>query len=68
MNLNYFAFEHEARTVITEIMRPVILRQLEDRTSLKSQGVNMVNLAERVEAIEIIYNMHDGQNVMLDTL
>jgi hypothetical protein len=28
----------------------------------------MENLAERVEAIETIYDMRKGQNVMLDTL
>lgn len=45
-----------------------MLRQVEDRIKLKVQTVNLENLAERIEAIEIIYNMHEGQNVMLDTL
>ena len=41
---------------------------MEDRITLKSHGINLINLSERLEAIEVIYDMRKGQNVMLDTL
>ena len=35
---------------------------------MEGMNVHMQNLSDRIEAIEVIYNMRAGKNVMLDTM
>jgi hypothetical protein len=68
LRLNYFAFEHEARDHISNLVKPVCDRQLEDRVRLEGIDVHLSNVSDRLEAIEVLYNMKKGKNVMLDAL
>jgi len=66
--MNYFAFEHETRTHINEMFQPMLEQRLEDRTTVKSLQAHCLKLSARLEAIEVLYDMREGQNVMLDSL
>jgi hypothetical protein len=50
------------------MVKPVIERQTNDRVRVEGMNVHLENLSDRIEAIEVIYNMRAGKNVMLDTM
>jgi hypothetical protein len=50
------------------MVQPIMERQTHDRVRLEGMNVHIENLSDRIEAIEVIYNMRAGKNVMLDTM
>jgi len=41
---------------------------VQDRTTVKTLEAQCLKLTARLEAIEVIYDMREGQNVMLDCM
>jgi signal transduction histidine kinase len=66
--VNYFAFESDMRNKITDLLKPCLERQLEDREKSKELEVYFNKLSRRVQSIEAMFNQQRGRNQVFDMI
>ena len=66
--VNYYAFEAQMKDRMIDLLKPVMVKQLEDEETNKTVAYCFNKLSDRVEQIEACFNLHKGKNAVFDLL
>jgi hypothetical protein len=66
--VNYFAFEAQMKDRVIDLLKPVMVKQLEDEETNKTIAYSFNRLSERLEKLEGTFDLNKGKNAMFDLL
>jgi len=66
--VNYFAFEAQMKDRVIDLLKPVMVKQLEDEETNKTIAYSFNRLSERLEKLEGTFDLNRGKNAMFDLL
>ena len=66
--VNYYAFEAQMKDRVIDLIKPVMIKQLEDEETNKTIAYSFNKLSERLEQVESCFNLHKGKNAIFDLI
>jgi len=66
--VNYFAFEAQMKDRVIDLLKPVMVKQLEDEETNKTIAYSFNRLSERLEKLEGTFDLNKGKHAMFDLL